>query len=226
MSKFLRLLTLTFQWVPPLLCTPTDERGSRCVSILPFSSSILSRCSYRPDSGPSPSLALSSLAHGSTNLSSHSPSGNIDNNNINGNQITHNVNVFESNPSEYKKLLVATIVAPAVVLVIQLLFVMIGYVVYRCRHRSRRLSSETKMDSKSQGFQDSASIDSFRGLLIPSRRTSSSTASIQTSRQAQIQVQIDAMMAQIESLQAQQQSDWALEMTDEPPPSYIPSERE
>jgi hypothetical protein len=171
-------------------------------------------------------LALSSLAHGSTNLSSHSQSGNIDNNNINGNQRTHNINVFESNPSEYKKLLVATIVAPAVVLVIQLLFVMIGYVVYRRRHRSRRLSIEPKIDLKSQGFQDSASIDSFRGLLIPSRRTSSSTASIQTSRQAQIQVQIDAMMAQIESLQAQQQSDWALELTDEPPPSYIPSERE
>jgi hypothetical protein len=55
----------------------------------------------------------------------------------------------------------------------------------------------------------------------PSARSSST---VQTVRQARIQDQIDSMRAQIEWLISQQQSDWALGLTDEPPPSYRQSD--
>jgi hypothetical protein len=59
----------------------------------------------------------------------------------------------------------------------------------------------------------------------PSAESSArSSATIQTVRQACIQDQIDSMRAQIEWLMSQQQSDWALGLTDEPPPSYRQSD--
>jgi hypothetical protein len=54
--------------------------------------------------------------------------------------------------------------------------------------------------------------------------SASSSATTQTVRQACIQDQVDAMRAQIQWLVSQQQSDWALGLTDEPPPSYRQSD--
>jgi hypothetical protein len=59
------------------------------------------------------------------------------------------------------------------------------------------------------------------GSGVLSRASSArSSATTQTVRQVRIQDQIDSMTARLVWLTSQQQSDWALGLTDEPPPSY------
>jgi hypothetical protein len=69
-------------------------------------------------------------------------------------------------------------------------------------------------------------LDVYRDDDELPRATSSarSSATVQTVRQVRIQDQIDTMRAQIQWLLYQQQSDWALGLTDEPPPRYRQSD--
>jgi hypothetical protein len=69
-------------------------------------------------------------------------------------------------------------------------------------------------------------LDVYRDDDELPRTTSSarSSATVQTVHQVRIQDQIDTMRAQIQWLVSQQQSDWALGLTDEPPPSYRQSD--
>jgi hypothetical protein len=70
----------------------------------------------------------------------------------------------------------------------------------------------------------SITLDVNRDHELSRALSASSSATTQTVRQACIQDQIDGMRAQIQWLVSQQQSDWALGLTDEPPPSYRQSD--
>jgi hypothetical protein len=84
--------------------------------------------------------------------------------------------------------------------------------------------SPTSFDLENPPLAPTTLSDVHRDHELSRPLSARSSATIQTVRQACIQDQVDAMRAQIGWLISQQQSDWALGLTDEPPPSYLQSD--
>ena len=94
--------------------------------------------------------------------------------------------------------------------------------------RGEKTRRNINIESGENPFEDpfdlGNTLDVDRDHELSRALSASSSATTQTVRQACIQDQIDAMKARIQWLISQQQSDWALELTDERPPSYRQSD--